>query len=154
MDPITVTIVTALSSGAIAATKDVATSAVKDAYAALKKLIVDRYKKAGPFVEAVEADPASQPEQAVLANQLKGEPADLEEAKKLALALLASLRQLENNPHAQAVLEFGKLRAAQSFELHDIEFSGTLLHADEAVIDGPFRASGLRQKTPGTPQGN
>ena len=70
MEPITATIVAALLAGATAAAKDVATAAIKDAYAGLKRLIKDRYERAAPFVEAVEADPTAKPEQQVLAQQL------------------------------------------------------------------------------------
>ncbi len=70
MDPITISIVTALAAGAVAGAKDIATSAVKDAYTGLKQVIHDRYRKAAPFVEAVEANPTSKPEQQDLANQL------------------------------------------------------------------------------------
>ena len=61
MDPIIISIVGALASGAlVVAAKGLATEAVKDAYTALKKLVVDRYHKAGPFVDEVEADPRVQ----------------------------------------------------------------------------------------------
>jgi hypothetical protein len=145
VEPITATIVTALASGAAAAAKNVATSAIKDAYAALKQLITDRYRKASPFVEAIEANPTSEPEQKVLANQLGAANADpqLEES---ALTLLKALEDLHDDPRAQAVLDFKKLRAAKNFELTDIEFSGTLLHADDANFEGDFKATQLRQR--------
>ena len=150
MEPITVSIVAALAAGAVAATKEVATSAVKDAYAGLKRLIVDRYKKAGPFVEAIEADPTSKPEQEVLAKQLG--PGTPETAlKEAALALLQALEGLEADPRARAVFDFGQLRALKSFKLTDIEFAGPLFKADSATFEGDFEARGLRQKSEGQP---
>lgn len=71
MDPITVTIVTALAAGAAAAAKDVATDAIKDAYAGLKRLVTDRYRKTSEAVDLVTADPASMARQAVLAEEIE-----------------------------------------------------------------------------------
>jgi len=153
MDPITVSIVTALAAGALAASKEVSTAAVKDAYQALKKLIVDRYHKAGPFVEAVEANPTSEPEQRVLANQLPI-VGDASELKKTAEKLLQVLEELHQDSRAQALFDFKKLRAAKNFELNDIEFQGTLLRADEANFEGDFKATKLRQGGPRQISGN
>jgi hypothetical protein len=150
MEPISVSIVTALAAGAGAAARDVATTAVKGAYAGLKKFLLDRYHKAGPFVEAVEADPTSEPEQKVLANQLKETQSD-PEAKRLAVALLDALEELRNNPRAQAVFDFGKLRAAKNFELNDIQFSGTLFRAADATFEGDFKAANIHQSPPVKP---
>lgn len=154
MEPVSVTIVTALAAGALAAAKDVATSTVKDAYTGLKTLIVDRYRKAAPFVEAVEANPTSEPEQQVLAKQLHDASADVE-ARQRAVALLESLETLEKDSRAQAIFDFGKLRAAKNFELSDIEFVGPLMvvHGD-ATFEGDFKATHLRQKTSGSEPGN
>jgi hypothetical protein len=153
MDTVTVSIVTALAAGALAAAKDVATSAVKDSYSGLKSLIVDRYTHAGPFVEAVESDPASGPEQAVLANRLHGIESDTE-AKTLAATLLDELQKLEHKPAAAAVFDFKKLRAAKNFELTDIEYAGTLLRADDASFEGDFKATNIRQAAVGSKSGN
>jgi hypothetical protein len=146
MEPVTTTIVTALASGAVAAAKNIATDAVRDAYAALKRLIIDRYHKAGPFVEAVESNPTSEAEQKVLSNQLASAEID-SQLKESALALLNALEELRQDPHAQAVFDFGKLRAARNFELNDIEFSGTLLRADEASFEGDFKVEHLLLNT-------
>jgi esterase/lipase superfamily enzyme len=146
MDPFSVSVVTALAAGAVAVAKDVATKAVKDAYSGLRQLIVDRYKKTAPFVEAVEANPTSTPEQEVLANQLQQATGD-PQLKELASALLRALDELHNDPRAKAVFDFGKLKAAKNFELSDIDFSGTLLRAEEATFDGDFKSTNLRQKT-------
>lgn len=148
MEPITTTIVTALAAGAVAAGKDVATSAIKSAYEALKGAIARRFGKAVPFVEAVEANPESEPEKQVLANQLAG-AAGVEELKELAVKLLEAVEQLRNEPRAQALFDFKKLSAAKNFELSNIETFGTLLRADEANFTGDFKATGIRQKSPG-----
>ena len=150
MDPVTATIVAALVAGAAAAAKDVASAAIKDAYAGLKRLISDRYQKAGPFVEAVEVDPSSEPEQQVLAKQLDqqgaGADADL---KNLAEQLLAAIEHLREEPQATALFDFERLRAARNFELEDIQSIGTVLRAKDATIEGDFKAKGIRQTLPG-----
>ena len=147
MDPITVTLVSALAAGATAVAQGFATEAIKDAYKALKQRILSRFDKAAPFVEAVESDPTSEPEQKVLAKQLPATEVD-QDTKTAATALLDELTKLRNNEKAQAVFDFGKLEAAKNFELRDIVFSGTLLRAKEAKFEGDFLASGLRQAKP------
>jgi hypothetical protein len=51
MDPVSL-ILAALVAGAAAGGKDVATSAVKDGYAGLKRLLIGRFRKASPEVAA------------------------------------------------------------------------------------------------------
>lgn len=146
MDPVTVTIVSALVAGATAAAKDLATSAVKDAYAGLRRLIADRYERAAPSAEDVEADPTSEPEQKVLAKKLdQAGAAGDEELKAATQALLNALEALRAEPRAAALFDFDKLRAAKNFELEDIEAAGTVLRAREATFEGDFKAKGIRQ---------
>ncbi len=150
MDPVTVTIVSALAAGAAAAAKDVATDAIKDAYTGLKRLITDRYERAAPFADAVETDPASKPEQTVLAKQLdQAGAAKDQELKAAAQALLGAVEALRSDTRAAAMFDFGRLRAARNFELEDIEAAGTVLRADEADIGGDFKARGIRQTPAG-----
>ena len=148
MDPITVTIVSALAAGAAAAAKDVATDVIKDAYAGLKRLIIDRYQRAAPFADAVEADPASEPEQKVLGKQLDqaGAPED-DDLKAAAQALLNELESLRSEPRAAAMFDFDRLRAARNFEL-DIEGIGQVLRAGDATFEGDFKAK-VRQPPSG-----
>jgi hypothetical protein len=70
MDPITL-MVTAITAGAAAALKPTAEQAVKDAYAALKTIIRDRYRRATERVESVEADPKSAEEREKLHTTLE-----------------------------------------------------------------------------------
>lgn len=150
MDPVTATIVVALAAGAAAAAKDVASSAIKDAYAGLRKLIVDRYARAVPFAEAVEEDPSSEPEQAVLAKQLEQAGASSDEGLKWAAeTLLNALTELREDPRAAALFDFDKLQAAKTFQLKDIQAVGTVLRAREATFQGDFIAEGIRQKPNG-----
>jgi len=143
MDPITASIVTALASGAAVAAKNLATDAIKDAYAGLKALIVDKYKKAGPFVEALEGDPDSKAMQEVLANQIKGVETD-EDAKKGAAALTDSLVAQEKVPAIAAVIDIGKLKVGKSLLLEDIEYTGTLIRADEVETVEDFTVKNIK----------
>jgi hypothetical protein len=146
MDPVTVTIVSALAAGAAAAAKDVATSAIKDSYAGLKRLIADRYELAAPSADDVEKVPDSSARQEVLAEKLgeAGASGD-EELKSAAQALLDAVDTLRSEPRAAAMFDFDKLRAAKNFELQDIVATGTVLRAREATFESDFRAKGIRQ---------
>jgi hypothetical protein len=150
MDPVTITIVAALTAGAAAGITKVTTRAIEDAYAGLRRLINDRYHKAMPFVEAVEADSASDAEQTVLAKQLEhvGAAKD-EELKAAAQALLDAVAELRTKPEAAALFDFGVLHRARNVELEDIEALGTVFRAREATLRGDFRAKGIRQQPAG-----
>ena len=60
MDPVIAAVVSALSAGALAMTKGVATAAAKDAYGALKAFIINRVGAAEPFVEVVHEEPGQE----------------------------------------------------------------------------------------------
>ena len=150
MDPITVTIVSAVAAGAAAGASEVATSAIKDAYAGVKRLIADGYRYVAPFVDAVEADPTSAAEQTVLAKQLdRAGAAKNDELKVAAQALLDALDELKAKPEAAALFDFGVLHRARNVELEDIEALGTVFRAREATLRGDFRAKGIRQQPAG-----
>jgi hypothetical protein len=150
MDPVTVTIVSAVAAGAAAGASEVATSAIKDAYTGLKRLIADDYRNVAPFVEAVEADPASKPEQAVLAKQLdQAGAAKDDELQAAAQALLDAVAELRTKPDAAALFDFGVLHRARNVELEDIEALGTVFRAREATLEGDFKAKDIRHKPSG-----
>jgi len=69
VEPISL-IVTALAAGAAAAAKPVATKAVTDAYAGLKRIIQDRYAPARDSVEHLEKAPDKQPRRDGVAEEL------------------------------------------------------------------------------------
>jgi hypothetical protein len=147
MEPVITTIIAAIVAGATAAAKDVATSAIKDAYAGLKRLIRDRYKRAAPFVEAVEADPTSEPEHQVLAKQLSQTEATADhDLKEYAQQVLKAVEALREQPRATALFDFDVLRAAGNVELEDIHSIGSVLRAKEATFEKDFKAKGIHQK--------
>jgi hypothetical protein len=95
MEPITL-IVSALVAGATTALKDVAGAVVKDAYAGLKTMILNRYGGEGDVAEAVEqveAKPESAGRQMVLKEELAetGAPEDAE-LLRTAEALLVKVK--------------------------------------------------------------
>ena len=109
MDPQTV-IVSALTAGAAASTKEVVAQAVKDGYAGLKALVVRKFGRKGDVeaaLEGVEKKPHSEARQAVLREELEtaGVAQDTEVVRQ-AQALLALLKQqgLVTGPSYQATL--------------------------------------------------
>ena len=82
MDPITL-IVTALAAGAAVAAKDVATDAVRDAYAGLKALVIRKFGSSGAVeanLQQVEAEPENEIWQAALQQGLTQAGADADQA--------------------------------------------------------------------------
>lgn len=147
MENLIPSVVAAMSAGALAAAKGLGGEILKDAYGALKTLIADRYKKAEAAVEALESDPASELEQAVLQKRLETEQAgDDTELAVLAQTLLERIEALEQSSEAAALLDFDKLRSTGAFELHNVEVGGTVLRARDARFEGDFSAKDLRQK--------
>lgn len=100
MESITI-IVTALAAGAVAASKDVATQAIKDAYTGLKALIARKFSGNSDVaiaLEQVEKKPDSEGRKATLAEELTAAEADQDaELVKQAQALLNLLKKHEPN---------------------------------------------------------
>ncbi len=109
MEPITTTIAAAVALGAAESLKNVAAAAVKDSYAALKKLIQDRYGKNEDVTDAVDyvaKKPEAEPRRQMLEAALKEAGADKDqELAQLAQQLLAALKeQLSGKDAAQQVI--------------------------------------------------
>jgi hypothetical protein len=146
MEPITTTIVASLVAGAAAASKEVATTAIKDAYSWLKKLISERFAKAEPLVELVEADPTSEPEQQVLAKTLDAAGAGSDQDMKTAAEqLLDAIETLRGMPAADALFDFDRLRVARNLELDTIKSLGTVFRGRDVEVGGDFTAKNIRQ---------
>lgn len=91
MDPVTL-IVTAVAAGAAAGLKDTATSAVKDAYGAVKGLLLRRYGRVK--LDDLERKPASDAKRASVAEDLaEAGAADDDELLELARQLVATVRE-------------------------------------------------------------
>jgi hypothetical protein len=146
MESITTTIVAALVAGAVAAAKDVATSAIIDAYQGLKRLITVRYSGASEAIAAVEARPDSDEERVALAKRLEsvGVAGDAD-LKAAAQVLLDAVEELREVGAAAPLFDFDRLRVVRNVELSDIEALGPVFKARDAEIDGDFKVSGVRQ---------
>jgi len=125
MEPVTATIVAALVAGAVAATKDVAVEAVKDAYTSLKSLIVGKFGHKKDLTEAlqkVEQDPQSQGRQIMLEEELTkaraGQDADV----------IARAREL-----LELLQEHGEKPATT---YHEVRSSGAVAQGPGAVAAG------------------
>jgi len=79
----------------------------------------------------------------VLANQIKGVETD-EDAKKGAAALTDSLVAQEKVPAIAAVIDIGKLKVGKSLLLEDIEYTGTLIRADEVETVEDFTVKNIK----------
>ena len=97
MEPVTTTIAAAVALGAAESLKDVATQAIKDAYAGLKKLIQDRYGNNEDVTDAVDyvaKKPVAENRRQMLEEALKEAGADKDqELVQLAQQLLAALKE-------------------------------------------------------------
>ena len=100
MEPVTTTIVAALALGAAAGLKDTASQAITDAYAGLRKLIQDRYKKNEDVTDAVDylvKKPEAESRQQELSSALEAAGANNDqELHQLAQQLLAVLNEQPN----------------------------------------------------------
>ena len=96
MEPVITTIAAAVALGAAAGLKDTASKAVTDAYAGLKKLIQDRYKKNDDVTDAVDylvKKPEAEGRQQELTKALDSAGADKDaELVKAAEELLAAVK--------------------------------------------------------------
>jgi hypothetical protein len=150
MDPVVTTIVAALVAGATAATKQIATEAIKDVYQKLKRLVVEKSSDASDPIKAIEKNPDSSPERAALAKALNQTPSAQDaEVKATAQALLDAIDKLRSEPAAAALFDFDRLRVARNVQLSDIEALGTVFRAKDAEIAGDFIASNVHQKMTG-----
>jgi len=151
MEPVTTSIVAALVAGAVAATKDVATSAIKDAYEGLKKLIIQRHEGTRPAVEKIAAEPSNEAAQQMLAKQLQesGVTAD-DKLKELATKLVDAVMELRGNPKAEPLFDFGELEVVRDLKMTNIESTRQILRATKAKVGQDFIVDGIRDKSMGT----
>ena len=106
MDPITAAIVAAISAGAIGGLTEVSKTALTDAYAKLKALLVKKFGHESEVVQAVEqveAKPASDARKALLAEEVTAVKADQD---RDVLALAQAVQQVlasstEHGGHSQ-----------------------------------------------------
>jgi uncharacterized protein YbjQ (UPF0145 family) len=127
-------IVMALAAGAAAGLKETASSAVKDAYAGVRRLIGERY--GGVDLEPLEQKPASEAKQASVAEDLEeaGAGSDqelLDQVRKLVAAVE------EHDPGAAAAVgvDLEKVKAA-SLHIEGVAAEGTGVRVRESEFAG------------------
>lgn len=125
MDPISA-IVGALVAGATAATKDVASKAVKDAYDALKDLIAKRFRRKAA-VEMVEEAPKSPAAREALAGALKEANVDSDsDVIRLAGALAAALNNLGPDTLQRVGIKIGDLDGYRDAIVRRLQTTGKI----------------------------
>ncbi len=144
MDPVTA-IVAAIALGAAAGAKDVATQAIKDAYAGLKSLIASRYPKVD--VAALEKAPESKARRSVVEEDLQAGAAGGDAELAAAARRLVELVQ-EHAPAAAAIGVDFKDIAAVNLRLADIEATGTGVRVERGAFSGDIDISGVRAGKP------
>jgi hypothetical protein len=141
MDPISV-IVTALVTGASAALKDTASTAIKDAYAGLKDLLSRRH--ASVDVEVVEKHPDSESRQKVLSEKLSlaGAGSDPELLTK-AQDLLEAIERQSPAELAATGVDLDRVKAA-NIRAKEIVASGTAFRARDVEASGDIDLGTVR----------
>ncbi len=103
MDPIVSSIVAAVTAGAVAASKDVASGAVKDAYNGLKTILTDTYKAA--FFPSLEKNPDSKNARGSAAEEI--EDSDAQKDAKVIEAAAKVIEEIEKHTALHSALEEG-----------------------------------------------
>jgi hypothetical protein len=155
MEPITTLIVTAAALGAAAGLKPTAEQAIKDAYAAFKRIISDHYGDYRDFIDSFDflnKKPEDPDRQAAFKNELTNvgvadDPALIEAAK----TLLASAEAHSPASFAAIGMDIEVLRAAV-LEAENVQAgkSGTSVRIKTANIEGTasFKNIGGKQSVP------
>jgi hypothetical protein len=145
MEPVSATVLSIALGAAAIAGKEIMSGAVRDAYSALKGLILQRYPKAS--VAAVEQAPASKARQAVLAEDLAG--AGAAQDPDLAAAARAVIAAVEQHAPAAAAAIGVELKdvAAANLRLADIVATGTGVRVERGTFTGDIDIRGVRAGT-------
>ena len=141
MDPVSV-ILAALIAGSAAGLQASITDALKDAYAALKRIITDRYK--GVDVKHIERDPAAADSRRSMERQLRdsGAAADPDVLAQAHRLLDEAAR---SQPELAAVVgvDLNRIRAG-NIRIEDIVSSGHGVKVEDAAATGDFTIANVR----------
>jgi len=145
MDPITL-IVTALAAGAAAALKDTASAAVKDAYAGLKAVILQKYGAAAERVAHLEVAPDSPSVREGLTRDLGTTEAGRDPAVlQQAAAVLTAVQTHDPDVGRTIGVDLADVRAA-ALRLSDISASGdttTVVRVRQGTFSGDIEIKGV-----------
>jgi hypothetical protein len=146
MEPISaIALSLALGAGAIAG-KEVVSAVVKDAYAAMKDLIKNRYPKVS--LEQLEQGPASEKRRAVVEEDLTAAGAGKDSELVAAARTLIGLVQQQAPAVASAIGVDLKDVAAANMRLADIAASGTGVKLERGTFTGDIDVRGVRAGVP------
>jgi succinyl-CoA synthetase beta subunit len=141
MDPLT-SLVTALAAGAAAALKSTVEQAVKDSYAALKKLIQRKYTQVQ--VNQLEINPSSRNRRGVIEEELKAVGADTDaEVLQLAQALLDAIRSSTLEATASTGVELKDIEGA-SLTIRRVIATGTGAKLEKSTFDGDITIEDIK----------
>ena len=142
MDPISA-ITGALIAGATAAASDTASSAVKDAYQGLKKLLVDGYNFASAAL--LDKKPKSEATESAVSAELKETPkvADDKAILEATKTLQEALSRAAPAPLAAWGVDVKTIEAGQNFIAERISGTGGGVRGDKITAKGDVRLSDI-----------
>ena len=148
MEPISL-IVTALAAGAAAAAKPVATKAVTDAYAGLKRIVQNRYAAARDSVEHLEKAPDEQPRRDGVAEELATTTAAtdtglVQQAQAVIEAVMADDPEVARTFGLHLKGFAAKEFTARDIETHASTGPATGVDLEDTHIDGAANFEGIR----------
>ncbi|WP_156655837.1 hypothetical protein [Mycobacterium sp. 852002-51971_SCH5477799-a] len=140
MDPVSI-VVAAVALGAQEGVRETVASAVKDAYAGLKRLISDRYKGVDP--SGVEKKPSSDAKRNSLEEDLKDAGAESDaDLLAAAKALIEAVRA--DNPKAGEPIGVNLEQVeAEAIRIHNVWASGGGVNVRGAKVSGPIDISNV-----------
>ena len=154
MEPVITTIAAAVALGAAAGIKDTASKAVTDAYAGLKKLIQDRYKKNEDVTDAVDylvKKPEAESRQQELSKALQDAGAESDqELARSAEQVLAAVEKHDPETVAGIGMDIGTLKANR-LEVSNVlaaSDGGTGVKIERAEIEGTASFSNIGAASP------
>lgn len=141
MEPLTA-ITTALAAGASAAFRDTASTAIKDAYSALKKLIKARFT--GATVDSLEAKPGSPARREAVKEELEeGGAHHDEEVLRLARLVLETVSSQAPEVAEKIGIDLSDIRAG-ALRITDVISSGVGVTVRGANVAGTIEITGVR----------
>jgi hypothetical protein len=150
MDPLS-TLLAAVLAGAAVALQATVSEVVKDSYAALKRVLAERFSRVD--LSAVERDPMAPENRRVLARQLResGATADADLLSR-AQALLEEVERSEPNLAEVIGVELERIKAG-TIRIEDIVSAGAGVRVKDTIATGDFVVGKVRAGSVGRPPG-
>ena len=135
MKSFTASLVGALAAGAIAATKDTATQAIKDAYAGIRKYLKDHY--ASVQLDGLDTEPKSKGQQLVVQEKLGEAGADKDpELPKLLKQFVEALKSQAPDAGKAVGVDLENIRAAIDIQIKRVGGKGPVKIKDVGARSG------------------